>query len=395
MIFIYRYFSGFIKVRFFGTFPERVLNMCAGSGIALWGTKSSKDGFTAFLTVKDFRFLPFIVKSTGIRVHIEEKRGFPFIINRYKNRWGIFIGLVAFILFLEFMSGFVWIIEINGNKNVSEDIILDSLKEIGIYEGIKTDKVSAKNDSQRLLLELDSLAWASLNIEGSRLTVNVTETEKKEKKDNRPCNLKAEFDGVITKIDLNSGNSVVKVGDTVKKGDVLVSGIIENAGGTRFVNSEGTVTAEVTRKFSLNLKFETKKVMETGKKSNKSVIEVFGIKIPLYLGGETRNYNTTLGTKQLKIFGVKLPFRVYTREFRYTEIMKISKTADELKKELIKGREKLIKQEKITDYTVKSEEFKEIDDGITLEFTVVSEQNIAYKDFLLISTGNQGDSVVK
>lgn len=388
MIFIYRYFSGYLKLDIIGEFPERILNLCADSSITLWGTKSDGGGLTAYITIKDFYSLRDIIKGTNIRVHIKEKYGFPFVFSKYRYRFGIFAGLIFFIMFLNIMSGFIWIIDINGNKDVKSEEIVNALEEIGIHEGIKSSKISPKSDSQKLLLKLDSLAWASLNIEGSRLTVNVTEATEKGNKDNRPCNLKAEFDGIIKKIDLKSGKNVVKVGDTVKKGDVLVSGIIENAGGTRFVRCEGEVIAEVTRTIELEMPCEIKKDIETGEKKKRNVLELFTLKIPLYLGDETKSCNKSLNVNQLKLFGKALPIRIYSKEYRYTEKVTYKYTEAEMKEELKNKASTMLKNEKITDYTVKNSVFTKKNDGMRLELTVIYLKNIAYEDFLLISTGN-------
>ena len=388
MILFYRYFLGYLKVSFYGEFPEKILNFCADTGLTFWGAKSDKKGITVFISIKDFYSLRPIIRGSKVKVHIEEKYGFPFVFSRYKKRWGLILGAIIFMTFLEIMSSFIWVIEINGNVNVKSEEIIGALNQMGIYEGVPSGNISPKNDSQRLLLKMDKLAWASLNIEGCRLSVNVTEMQKKENANNKPCNLKAEFDGVIKKIDLKSGNSVVKVGDTVKKGDVLVSGIIENAGGTRFVSSEGVVTAEITRTFKVSKPYTENKVIETGKKKERNVLEIFTLKIPLFLGDETEQCNTTFFEKQLKLFGVGLPIRVYKKEYRYTQKAEIKKTADEIKSELNEKMEKLLKKETNKDYKVKSTEFAEDEKEITLKTTVVYTKNIAYKDFLLISTGN-------
>lgn len=388
MILFYRYFLGYLKVSFYGEFPEKILNFCADTGLTFWGAKSDKKGITVFISIKDFYSLRPIIRGSKVKVHIEEKYGFPFVFSRYKKRWGLIFGAIIFMAFLEVMSSFIWVIEINGNVNVKSEEIIGALNQMGIYEGVPSGNISPKTDSQRLLLKLDKLAWASLNIEGCRLNVNVTEMQKKENDNNKPCNLKAEFDGVIKKIDLKSGNSVVKVGDTVKKGDVLVSGIIENAGGTRFVSSEGVVTAEITRTFKVSMPYTENKIIETGEKKERNVLEIFTLKIPLFLGNETEQCNTSFSEKQLKLFGVGLPIRVYKKEYRYTQKAEIKKTADEIKSDLNEKMEKLLKKETNKDYKVKSTEFAEDEKEITLKTTVVYTKNIAYKDFLLISTGN-------
>ena len=388
MIFFYRYLRGCLKVKFYGEFPERILNLCAENRITLWGSKSVEGGICGYITLKDFYFLPYIIRGTKIRIHIEEKYGFPFVISRYKKRWGISLGVIIFFCFLQFMSSFIWIIDVRGNETVKTESIIENLGEIGIHKGMYSGNILPKNDSQRLLLKMDSLAWASLNIEGSRLTVNITETKGKKEEDTSPCNLKAKYDGVIKKIDLKSGNGVVKVGDTVKKGDVLVSGIIENAGGTRFVHSSGDVLATVEHTFTLTEKITQNLTEENGEYKKRRVLEFFNIKIPLFLGDETKPCNQTLKVDNLKIFGTQLPVAVHTKTYCYTEKVTVTKTEDVLKGELEEKMEEMLKRKKIKDYKLKSKEFTTNSEEISLKFTVTAEQNIAYKDFLIISTGN-------
>ena len=69
-----------------------------------------------------------------------------------------------------------------------------------------------------------------------------------------PTNLKAAADGIIKRIDVTSGNCIVKVGDTVAKGDILVSGMEERADGTKFVHSAGRVTAVIEREVTVTAK---------------------------------------------------------------------------------------------------------------------------------------------
>ena len=183
MVWLYRMIFGYVKVRFCGEFKERVLTACASGGIALWGTKTEKDGIECFMLARDFKYLRILTSFKGVRVRILKKTGIPFITCRYKKRAGILVGFVLFFTVLEFMSGYIWIIDVNGNYAVSEKEILSACYSIGIKEGIRKNSFYPKAEREKLLLKLDKIAWASLNIEGSRLTVNVSErkenTEKK------------------------------------------------------------------------------------------------------------------------------------------------------------------------------------------------------------------------
>ena len=66
--------------------------------------------------------------------------------------------------------------------------------------------------------------WVSASIDGSRLKIQIKENEdtfQEVQKEEKPCDLIAEQDGVITKMVTRSGVPMVHVGDQVKKGDIL------------------------------------------------------------------------------------------------------------------------------------------------------------------------------
>lgn len=387
MLWLYRFIIGFLEVEFSGDIAEKILNICAKNGISLWNTKRKGAKIRCLITVRDFKALPKITVKSGIRVHILKRHGLPFIERKYKNRFGIPIGAALFFAILAFMSRFVWSVEVCGNKSVPESEIIAACNKIGIYEGISKKDIDPKNARQKLLLETDKLAWASLNIEGCRLTVNVTEMG--EKVDiNTPTNLKATADGIITKIDVTSGNCVVKVGDTVAKGDLLVSGILENASGTRFVHSSGSVTAKTEREITVSAQYKRKEINKTGKTNKKSVLSVFGIKIPLYLGKENKSFEAHAKVDNLSLLGKRLPIRVYTKIFEYTEEKEVTLGKKELEKELERLFYEQTELENIGDFEVKNREIDEIEGGMSLKMLISAEENIAVQEIILFNTGN-------
>lgn len=387
MLWIYRIFSGFLKVRFYGEFREKILSLCATNGINLWNSKNVGDTIETYILVRDFRFLPRIARGKGIRVHILKKTGVPFVTERYKKRYGIAAGALIFFLILEIMSGYIWIIDIKGNHKVSDSEILAACNKIGIHEGIKKDSFFPKAKKEELLLKLDKIAWASLNIEGSRLTVNVSETREKAQV-KQYSNLKAKADGVIEKMDIVSGYSTVKVGEAVKKGDLLVSGIIETADGTRFVNSKGTVIAKTQHKITLSEAFTQKVKVTTGKVKTKCVLDIYGFKAPLYLGSENDPYTESLRTETLSLFGQNLPIRLYKKRFEFYSEKTVNFSYDTLCKRLESKLTEEIKALKGENIRVKSRKIDKTDTKVTLKAVVELQESIAYEDKLLINTGN-------
>lgn len=69
-------------------------------------------------------------KDRGENPH-PKKGGVPFLLHRYRKRTGLLAGLLAAVVLLGYMSGFVWKIEVTGNEAISTQEILAALDELG------------------------------------------------------------------------------------------------------------------------------------------------------------------------------------------------------------------------------------------------------------------------
>ena len=388
MLFFYRLWRGFLRIEIRGDIAEKLLNICAKNGIPLWNIKRRGKTIRCYIAVGDFKRLPRLVIKSGLRVHILDRYGLPFFTERYKKRYGIPVGAAVFFAFLTFMSGFVWSVEAAGNGNIHENEIITECRELGITEGMRKSEISPASAKLQLLLRDNRLSWCAFNIEGCYLTVDVTEAKKKEEDNSVPTNLKAAADGIIKKIDVTAGNCIVKVGDTVAAGDILVSGIEERAEGTRFVHSIGSITAATEREITVTANYRQKITLKTGKKKTKRVLSFFGIKIPLYLGCEEETYNAETSVKALKLFGKKIPIAIYEKRFEFTEETEKNYDRNALEKELERLFSEKVKLEISGDFQVKNREIDEIQGGLRLKTVVSAEENIAVQDIMLFNTGN-------
>lgn len=386
MLRFYHFLIGYLTVILTGKNCENVLNAAARERISFNDLHYRKGSIEGKITVSDFRRLRYCIRGTGARVHITGKHGMPFIINRYRHRIGFFAGLALFAAVIYTLSLFVWSIEVTGNHKVTREAVISACNELGITEGAYKNSIDPKIDAQRLLLCSDGLAWASITIEGSVLTVNVSEIKNQQGSDEEPCNLIAAADGIISRIDLTDGNALVSVGDAVKKGDLLVSGIFERLSGTEFVASEGTVDAITTRTFTASAEYVQYRQEPTGKIRSHSVLSVFWFDIPLYVGEINGSYTAEFKQKELKLFGCSLPLSVTTKRCSETERIKVEYNEEQLKEILKKDIEKQINDAKISDYTVKQENFTPTENGLKLTVIISATENIAVKEKILIGS---------
>ena len=301
-----QYLSGYVTISISGDGCEQILNLCAKYGIRYRRLHYKNGKIIGDIKIKDFRKLRSVRPKRSAKIHIIKKRGLPFKTVKYKKRLGFFVGFAVFIILLEFLSGFIWNIKIVGTDKVSDKEIANLCKSYNIKIGSRINKVDTLKSAQQLLIDHKKLAWASLNIEGTLLTVNVTETKNIDN-DIAPSNLIAKSDGEIKKIDVTSGTVNVKIGDTVRKGDILVSGIVENLSSTTFVNSKGTVTAFSNIDISVTENYNQKIFIRTNKIKKRTVLDVLTLKIPLYFGEIKSSSEDTYNSKTLKLFGEELP----------------------------------------------------------------------------------------
>ena len=91
-------------------------------------------------------------------------------------------------------------------------------------------RLSCSEIAAEIRKKYPDITWVSAKLEGTRLLLTVREgifIQTTEEKDKSACDIMAERDGEIIKMITRSGLPRKKVGDLCKKGEILVSGILE------------------------------------------------------------------------------------------------------------------------------------------------------------------------
>ena len=388
---IFRYLYGYIRFIAIGEFPERLLNQFSINDISAWNIIRKKDCIEASVLVRDYKQMRKVRAKSGVRTEIQQKYGFPFIIRKYSKRVGFLLGMICFFLTISFMSSFVWNIEICGNTYIETDKILSALNDLGLKEGTKIDDIDSVDLRTKLALKVDNIAWAAINIEGSKVTVDISENKIVEKKNSSdPCNLVAKCDGVIQKSEVIIGNSVVKNNTAVRKGQLLVSGIVEYKDGSSSLHhATGKINAYTNHTLSATVDFKQQVTRETGAIFTRSVLKLFSLNVPLYLGSVKGDYTKEIFLWRYQNENMYLPITVTTATFKekVTESIVYSEG-----KTTIIAKQKLldIEKEQLGEITIlsKNESIIVNQDSVEVSADYVCEENIAVEEILLISTRN-------
>ena len=375
-----RILFGYVRVRVSGEHPERFLNLCANNGIAVWNVKRRDEILLCSVFARDYKRIRRLRKRSRVRLRIRYRRGIPFVIHRYRYRKGIIVGALIFALFLGLMPKLVWSVEVCGNERVSTAEILSVANQIGIKNGAKISSLDTENMRLDFLIKMPELSWSAINIEGSRVTIDVRERLSPELvEDKSPCNLVATTDGIITKVYVKKGSAAVKVGDAVRKGDVVALGTVEYGDlSTVLCHAMGEIYAETNRKITVTVPLTETKLIPTGKSETKRVFQFFGGYLPLYLGSVKFDYTATAEEKSLRSGDGILPVSIIEAEFR-----EVKKTTVKLSladaKNRAKTELKLLETEQLKGAKIKGKSitFAETEDAIILTADYVCEENIA------------------
>ena len=254
--------------------------------------------------------------------------------------YGVILAMVI-SLFLVFFSGCtVFDIRISGNEEISDEELLSRLEECGLYVGGSWLHVERTEVESALLSASDAISWVNINRRGNVAYVEVIERKSGEVEKNYDfCNIVARVDCIIEDISVKRGYAVVKKGDVVKAGDILISGVPTDALGS-FCTAEGVVTGRESRQVLAFVSEESeKKSLDSETKSGMAIkIFNFFINIFKYSGNLMPMCDIIERKTDLTLFGKKLPISFVdryevtykTEKIRLTETELISRATDKM-----------------------------------------------------------------
>ncbi len=279
------YLKGFVIITIEGTFPERLINLCAKNNIELWNIRRlSKTLLNAHIRISSFKKLRKYCKKTRCKVHITKKCGLKFTLYKYRKRKALFLGFVIFFLMLWTLTKFVWVIEVTGNQKLTDDFIIQQAKNAGLYQGMPISRINPKSIRHHIMTHVEDVTFLTINQKGTTVYIDIREREEKRPHFDKdtPSNIVATESGVIESILVQSGTASVKKGDIVCKGQLLVSGAADNKYyGIKYSNSDATIKARVWHEKTVNLPYfkEEKIFTKNEKKQNKLVFFNFSLNL--------------------------------------------------------------------------------------------------------------------
>lgn len=235
---------------------------------------------------EDYEKVRALAIDNNIPIKVVGRKGLEYHIFKFKNRKLLYLGMIMFLALVYYFSTYIWSIEISTGNLVSPYEIRSLLEEKGIKKGIKKSEVNIFDVERMLCAEHNEIIWAKVRTNGTQLKIKIAERQMPPnlEEDDTPCDLIATKDAVIESIYTKAGTAIVKEGDVVKKGDVLVEGKQGNEETSYEVHSEGKVLAKTYYEKIDEVKLNDIKRIRTGKYIENKYFLLFGKKIYLKNG---------------------------------------------------------------------------------------------------------------
>ncbi len=268
-------------------------------------------------------------RDNSVTAEFSKPRGILPLLKRYKHRYGIILGALILVVLLNLSSQFVWRIDISGNTTISDEQIVQELDAVGFKLGSFIPRVDYDRLHNSFLMKSDDISWISVNITGNVASVRVRERLcELEQEGMTYTNVLSKYDAQIALIQIYNGKKVISIGDIVKKGDLLISGVIDSQSqGVRYVHADGKVMGYVRKPISIKIPLKSAEKVYTDTIYKEKSVKIFSKEINF--SPKCRNYNNFYDKinkkEKLRLFGcIELPIEIittYYREFKYNEVV--------------------------------------------------------------------------
>lgn len=175
------------------------------------------------------------------------------IIQRILGRPVLVLMVTVISALTVFVPSRVLFFEVEGNETLSDISVVEALERCGVGFGALRSRVRSEKVKNALLEQLPQLQWAGINTFGCRAVITVKErnTPQEQSAQQGIGNILAARDGVIGEIIVTKGSPMCKPGQSVKAGQILISGYTDLGLCLRGEWANGEVFAHTTRDLSV------------------------------------------------------------------------------------------------------------------------------------------------
>lgn len=290
------------------------------------------------INYQDYKLLTKYSKTYKIK--IVKTYGWLKFKNIIKKNFIMIMCLIFAIVLIYSLSHIIFSVDIIYNDQEIVNILKKELDKYDIKKfKIKKDTKYLEEVKKKILSDnKDILEWIEIEESGTKYIVKLVERKKESSSNDYEFqSIVATKDAIITSIKASSGEKIKKVGEYVKKGELIISGILTKPDGTNiYTKAKGTVYGEVWYKINVEYPLYYQEEKVTGRSKNVLSLYFLNKKVSLFsyhkykqfkLESESILENNLLPIKIAKerLYEVKIKEEIYTEETAIDKAKSISK----------------------------------------------------------------------
>ncbi|MCL2545354.1 MAG: sporulation protein YqfD [Clostridia bacterium] len=239
---------GKVSVRVEGLSLEKLITRAAEQGVRLSRVRRlDARALRATLAARDLQALRGIAGAVGWRVTVERASLLRRSQGLMSRRAMLACGVAVFLAAVWMANACVWFVRVEGaGESIGE--VRTVLAEWGVRPGRLSAALDLPGVQRALERRLPRVAWIDVRLRGVTVVVECVPARVPSPAayGDGPCDIVAARDGVITGITVHAGIAKVRVGEAVRKGQVLVAGEERAAdGAVRAVAARAEVLSRV------------------------------------------------------------------------------------------------------------------------------------------------------
>lgn len=311
----FRSFFGSVEIKISGK-TESFLNLLSQKKVYFWGTfVDENEALHLSGSVLSAEQIMKNAEIMELEAEVVERKGLPFLFDKYKKRYGIMVGVVIAWAILFLSSLVVWEVRVAERSGEDPEKIISLLEECGLEMGTFLPTLNVRAVENQFLLNNPEYSFLAVNIYGTVANIEIRRAFEKEGTEDksRLCNVISAKDGTIVSVEAYGGVPVVKKGDRVSAGDVLISSCMEGSFGVvRYVHAYGRVMASVCYEYKTEIPLEYETAELTGREETKTEVKLlcFGASLFENEASPFEKCKAESSEEYVDIFGIKLPIRV-------------------------------------------------------------------------------------
>ena len=321
---------GYTEVYIDSFYATDLLNLCMYYAIPYTNFRACDNGgIRLCFKRRDFRKILNECNARGIEICKRHDGGLPYVISKYRKRWGILLGIIASVFMIFYFNSFLWDVRVEGNNTITASEIIGRLESYGVRVGANKKNIDVSGIENQILIDNDDVSWISINIQGNVALVEMRENVKgKDEGKTKFANIVAKKSGVIEYTEIYNGNVIVRGGQYVDEGELLISGIYDSKRvGFRFTRAAGRVYARTVEEIIIKIPLEYEEKEYSGVVKYEKSLNFFGfsLKISKKVWNSEGFYDTINRVEEYDFFdAINIP--VYSQKTSYHEYTYVKKS---------------------------------------------------------------------